>query len=176
MLMKLRGFTLAETLIAMLLSSLLLLTTMRLLPELQRLILHQATTRALHQNLWQLAFTIGKQLQRAGYCQDLCAGKGLYLDAGGHCLIVSWQAGHTPEYTGYRLRDGSIEIRRNVSHCQQQGWEKITDPTGLHITQFQVKLQPRVRQPPLLHIVISSRVPGTRQNVTLQHSVVGYNL
>lgn len=186
MLNKPRGFTLAETLIAMLIGSVLLLACARLLPALHRAILQQARNTNARQQLWQLAFTIGKHLQRAGYCKGDCPGNGLYLNPKGNCLIIQWDINHngywetaplaTAEQTGYRLRFASIETQKGVSQCDSKGWEKITDPTQLRISQFHIHRQPRTGLPPLLHIHISAHLAGSHQIIQLQHSVVGYNL
>lgn len=181
-----RGFTLIETLIAMLIGSILLLASARLLPALQYAILRQARSEVLREDLWQVAFTIGKQLQRAGYCKGDCAGQGLYLQADGTCLIVQWDANLNgywetapsalAEQTGYRLHNKSVETLRGATHCQGKGWEKMTDPAQLKIQQFHVERQSRPGLPPLLHIRLSASQPARKRLIQLQHTVVGYNL
>lgn len=74
--LTLRGFSLIEVLIAMAISSTLLLSTSRFLPGLQHAILLQSGERALEEEIWQRLFAIGKQLQRAGYCAGSCQGEG----------------------------------------------------------------------------------------------------
>lgn len=63
-----RGFSLTEVLIAMAIGSILLLSSARFLPGLQRAVLMQAQQQELEEAIWQRATAIGKQLQRAGYC------------------------------------------------------------------------------------------------------------
>ena len=68
-----RGFSLLEVLIAMAISSILLLGASRFLPALQFGIMQQMRQQALEDDLWQQLFTVAKHLQRAGYCRgDNC--------------------------------------------------------------------------------------------------------
>lgn len=72
--MNQHGFSLTEVLIAMAISSILLLSTSRFLPELQRAVLLQSRAQEREEEIWQRLFAIGKQLQRAGYCAGNCQG------------------------------------------------------------------------------------------------------
>jgi prepilin peptidase dependent protein B len=65
-----RGFSLLEVLIAMAISSILLLSSARFLPALQREILRNTRQLALEDEIWQRAYTVAKHLQRAGYCRE----------------------------------------------------------------------------------------------------------
>lgn len=85
-----RGFSLLEVLIAMAISSILLLSSARFLPVLQREILRNTRQLALEDEIWQRAYTVAKHLQRAGYCRGNCVGEGLVISAKG---IVSLHAG-----------------------------------------------------------------------------------
>ena len=77
-----RGFSLLEVLIAMAISSILLLGASRFLPALQFGIMQQMRQQALEDDLWQQLFTVAKHLQRAGYCRgDNCIGEPLHLSA-----------------------------------------------------------------------------------------------
>lgn len=85
-----RGFSLPETLIAMAISSVLLLGSARFLPALQWATLRQTRQQSLENELWQRIYTVAKHLQRAGYCRGFCRGQALYIAGGGDCLLVSW--------------------------------------------------------------------------------------
>ena len=76
---KQKGFSLLEVLIAMTISSILLLSTSRFLPGLQRGVLLQSGQRELEDEVWQRLLAMGKQLQRAGYCAGHCQGQGLII-------------------------------------------------------------------------------------------------
>ncbi|MCT4715430.1 prepilin peptidase-dependent protein [Enterobacteriaceae bacterium H18W14] len=181
-----RGFTLLETLIAMALSSVVLLSAGRLFPALQRGVLLQYQKENLHESLWQLVFSIGKNLQRAGYCHGTCTGKGLTLIKGGECVLVRWDIngngrweppGHAEaEVTGFRLRNGSLETLKGAATCEGSGWEKITDPEIVVINHFSVTQLFRKSLQPLLEIQLSASLKGGAQPVSLRHIVVGYNL
>ncbi len=61
-----RGFSLAETLISMAISAILLMGASRFLPALQRQTLRQTQQQSLDNELWQRVYTVAKHLQRAG--------------------------------------------------------------------------------------------------------------
>ena len=71
------GFSLLDVLIAMAISSVLLLGAARFLPALQRESLTSTRKLALEDEIWLRVFTVAKHLQRAGYCHGSCTGEGL---------------------------------------------------------------------------------------------------
>ena len=110
---------LPETLIAMAISSVLLLGSARFLPALQWGALRQTRQQSLENELWQRIYTVAKHLQRAGYCRGRCYGQALYIAEGGDCLLVSWDSNSDgvwnsapsseSDTTGFRLRDGALK-------------------------------------------------------------------
>jgi prepilin-type N-terminal cleavage/methylation domain-containing protein len=78
-----RGFSLAETLISMAISAILLMGAARFLPALQRQALRQTQQQSLDNELWQRVYTVAKHLQRAGYCAGQCEGQPLLIASGG---------------------------------------------------------------------------------------------
>ncbi|MGB7800727.1 prepilin peptidase-dependent protein [Buttiauxella sp.] len=181
-----QGFTLLETLIAMALSSIVLLGAGRLFPVLQRAVLQQYQKEIIQESLWQLAFSLGKQLQRAGYCHGTCSGQGLVLSEGGKCVLLQWDSNSNgrweptshaqTEQTGFRLNGTDLEASRGASHCAGGGWEKLSDPTTLVIQQFKVTRLARQSMSPLLIIDLAAVSKNGQNPVSLRHTVVGYNL
>lgn len=184
---KTRGFSLLETLIATGISSILLLGAVRMLPALHFGVLRQTQHVVMQEELWQLAFAIGKPLQRAGYCRGVCEGAPLSIAADGQCVIAQWDANSNgkwdapssaePEQTGYRLRDKSLETQRGALQCAGKGWEKITDPQKLRVDEFRVSSQARSGLPPLLLIrLVATPLHYGGEQINIEHSVAGYNL
>ena len=181
-----QGFTLLETLIAMALSSIVLLGAGRLFPVLQRAVLQQYQKETVQESLWQLAFSLGKQLQRAGYCHGNCSGQGLVLSRGGECVLLQWDnnsngrwepSSHSEtEQTGFRLNGTDLEASRGVTRCEGGGWEKLSDPAMLVIQKFTVTRLTRQGMSPLLIIDLSGASKNGQNPVSLRHTVVGYNL
>lgn len=95
-----QGFTLIEVLVALALSSVLLLGTMRLFPALQRNILHEYQSASVRESVWLLAYGIGKHLQRAGYCRGICMTPALQIEQSGSRVLIQWQAPDSRNSTG----------------------------------------------------------------------------
>lgn len=175
-----------ETLIAMAISSIVLLGAGSLFPALQRGVLLQYQKEAQRETLWQLAFSLGKHLQRAGYCHGSCVGEALRLGQRGECMLVQWDANSNgrweppgdinTEVVGFRLRSGSLETMKGATSCEGNGWERITDPEVMVISRFSVMRRERPAEKPLLEIQLAAALKSGTQSVSLRHVVVGYNL
>lgn len=182
-----RGFTLPETLITMAISSVLMISTIKLLPSLQMAVLRRTQHILLREDLWQVALNIGKHIQRAGYCAGVCVGDGLAISHNGQCIIVRWDANNNgkwdeptsaePEQTGFRLKDNAIETLRGATSCAGSGWEKITEPALMVITHFQVSERRSQGYAP--RFIIQAEAFPVRYSgkaFTVTHLVTGYNL
>lgn len=183
--MRLRqqGFTLVEVLVALALSSVLLLGTMRLFPTLQRSILRDYQFACVRESVWQLAFGIGKQLQRAGYCRGVCTFPALQIEQEGSRVLIQWQMpaprnATEGEYqrTGYRLHQGTLQILKTTKEFTGELWERISDPELMTLTHFSVTRLSRKAGPPLLVINLAARHKLTSSLISVQHIVRGENL
>lgn len=181
------GFSLLEVLLAMVIGSVLLLSAARFLPALQAAMLHQTRQQILGETLWQHLFTLGKHLQRAGYCQGECSGQPLVIGRQGACVIVQWDANsngqweHSPlseaEQTGFRLQNGVLETRQGAESCEGKGWDKITDPATVSVQRFTVVHQPQGALAPLLTVTLAAApLDHPQEAISATYSVAGYNL
>jgi len=181
------GFSLLEVLLAMVIGSVLLLSAVRFLPALQAALLHQIRQQTLQEALWQHLFTLGKHLQRAGYCQGECSGQPLIVSRQGACVIVQWDANsngrweHSPlseaEQTGFRLQNGVLETRQGAESCEEKGWDKITDPATVSVQRFTVARQSQGGLAPMLTVTLTAApLDHPQEAVSAAYSVVGYNL
>ncbi|MCK6904446.1 prepilin peptidase-dependent protein [Enterobacter pseudoroggenkampii] len=186
MLMRQRGFSLTEVLIATAMSSLLLISASRFLPGLQRAVLLQSGQRELEEEVWQHLFALGKRLQRAGYCAGNCQGQALVTARLGGCVIVRWDANSNGNWdssasendsTGFRLESGALETQRGATSCEGKGWEKLTDPDRLVITRFVVSKVEHAGFAPEVNIELAAmRKGGQGEPWEASYTVTGYNL
>lgn len=137
--MKQKGFSLPEMLVALAISSILIVGATRMLPVLQRNNLRMLTDMALQEEMQLMMFTLEKAVRRAGYCKGECVGEGLRISGTTQpCLLVRWDENSNgiwegvdsaeSDLHGYRLRNGSLESQRGVDNCDSGGWEKLNDP------------------------------------------------
>lgn len=182
-----RGFSLLEVLIAMAISSVLLLGSARFLPALQRGILHNTHQLVLEDEVWQRVYTVAKHLQRAGYCHGRCHGEGLEISGQRDCVIAQWDANSNgiwetnpakeAEQIGFRLQNKVLETLRGATSCAGKGWDSMTDPVTIQIESFQVERQNVSGFAPVLILRLrgSSKVEPQRVIEAL-YSVTGFNL
>lgn len=178
-----QGFTLIEVLVALALSGVLMLGAIRLFPVLQRNILHEYQSASVRESVWQLAYRIGKHLQRAGYCRGVCTHPALQIEQGGSRVLIHWQApesrsltGVDNERTGYRLHQGTLQILKGRKEFTGEIWEKISDPELMILTHFSVTPLQRKAGPPLLVISLTARQKQSSLLIKVRHIVRGENL
>ncbi|MFU9138825.1 prepilin peptidase-dependent protein [Erwinia tasmaniensis] len=147
--MRNAGFSLPEMLIALAISSIVMLGATRLLPVLQMNNLRTLKAFQLQEEMQQMMTSLEKAVRRAGYCPGQCQGEGLSIrGASGSCLLIRWDensngrweaAGRDDsDYHGYRLRSGNLEMQRGINDCEGSGWERLNDPAVIAIDKFQV--------------------------------------
>lgn len=184
--MLMRGFSLLEVLIAMAISSILLLGASRFLPALQRGVLMQTQQQTLEDDLWQRLYTVAKHLQRAGYCgAERCAGEPLQIMQQGQCVVVRWDGNSNgvweasppdaADSIGFRLKSGALETLRGAASCEGNGWDKMTDPAVMTVTAFQVTRQTLNGYSPTLTLMLSATA-GHGATARAEYCVTGYNL
>ncbi|TCV08632.1 prepilin peptidase dependent protein B [Samsonia erythrinae] len=148
------GFTLLEMLLALSLSSLIMLSVAQLYPLLRSQSQNSAQLVRLEQLFNQVVMGIEKDIRRAGFCAGSCQGKAITIGQypGEHensCLNVSydlnrngvWDGGEQQdaESFGYRLRDRALEMQSGAHNCRGDRWEKRFDPQEVILTTFRVQ-------------------------------------
>ena len=180
-----QGLSLVEVLIAMAIGSVLLLSTARFLPALQRAVSVQAQRQALEEEVWQRLLAVTRHLQRAGFCRGNCRGEGVTLEK--QCLLVRWDSNlngvweETPpanaDVTGFRLRNDALETQRGAQGCSGKGWERMTDPDFILVDEFTVEQHNRSGFAPEFELTLSAHL-ASRPDVkaSASYSVTGHNL
>ncbi|WP_058969886.1 prepilin peptidase-dependent protein [Type-D symbiont of Plautia stali] len=171
------GFSLLEMLIAMAVGAILMVSVGRFLPLLLAENLQLQQRVQLQQELQQVAHTLQKALQRAGYCRGQCSGPALTIAS--NCVLLRWDENSNgrwegvgsseSDYYGYRLRNGQMEMQRGVEHCNGSGWERMTDPAFLAIDKFRLE-----RQGTRLILQLAGRAGS--QRVQQESWIEGWNL
>lgn len=171
------GFSLLETLIALMLSTLVIVSSVRLLPlfvsQNQRLL----QENQFRQELQHLLLVMEKSIRRAGFCQGNCPGNPVIIDRQATCLLVRWDDDGNgrwddDEIFGWRLRRQSLETQRGQPHCDGQGWERTTDPSWFRVMAFSVE-----RKGHIVKLMVSAALANSPQRVvTLESWVRGENL
>ena len=150
------GFTLLEMLIAMVLSSVMMVSIAAIYPALQHQNQSLYRLYRLEQSLRQVLRSIEKDMKRAGFSYSL---KGLSEERGirigaypqsakNSCVLITYDLNHNgiidssgsdnAEQFGYRWVSGGIEQYRGATDCGGTGWDKLLDPAEIVVTNFQV--------------------------------------
>lgn len=117
--MKSQGFTLLETLIALAVSSILMVGAMRTLPQLQSQNLRLMLRAQLYEELQQMMHTLEKAVRRAGYCHGRCQGIG--MQAYGLPAVACWCAGMKTAMVSGRPQ-GMKTVRCGATGCGHPVW------------------------------------------------------
>ncbi|CNE85702.1 prepilin peptidase-dependent protein [Yersinia nurmii] len=186
------GFSLPEMMVALILGSMMVLSSVNIYPQLRQRLTAVYQHYRLELSMQRVISIIEKDLRRAGFCNGFCQGRRLFLgqysgEKANSCVIVAydlnrnglWEGGkhkHS-EYFGYRLRKNQLESARGETDCQSSGWERLFDATEVFITGFDVQREYIPLRGNLLTLSLSGQV-GKRSQVQhgLQRRVRVYNL
>ncbi|GKX63535.1 prepilin peptidase-dependent protein [Pragia fontium] len=159
------GFSLPEMLLAMLFSSMMMVSVAAMYPELQRQSMSLYRLYRLEQSMRQVLLMVEKDMRRAGFLLGDGNGKesnGIRLSAHtqsepNSCMIVQYDLNHNgvidppesamAEQFAYRWLNGTVEQARGTENCHGSGWEKLLDPAEIVITQFLIERVAQDRLP-----------------------------
>jgi prepilin peptidase dependent protein B len=146
------GFSLVETLCALAVSSMVLLSGLHLLPKLHRQCHGGIQQMRLIQQLNHALLFIEKDIRRAGLDTVTDEHPAVIIaqrhgEPARSCLLVRYAfyaaEGHRAgqelitETFGYRMRRGALEMRRGVTHCDGPGWVKMHDTHQWQVKRLQ---------------------------------------
>ncbi len=145
------GFSLLEITLALLLSSVVMLGSQRLLPQVVAQVRMIEQRHALRQEMYRLIRVVEKAIRRAGYCfGEQCIGAGLSISEQGQCLLLRWDDNHNgqweatahplSDYFAFRYRPNVLEFKRGTAQCSTSQWSRLNDPNTVRITRFSVAI------------------------------------
>ncbi|XRP56270.1 prepilin peptidase-dependent protein [Enterobacter hormaechei] len=181
-----KGFSLLEVLITMTISSILLLSTSRFLPGLQRGFYCNPGSRSWRMRSGNVCSRSVNSFREQDTVQGIARGQGMIIGRQGRCAIVQWDANSNGQWdstasendsTGFRLESGSLETLRGATSCDGKGWDKLTDPDRVLIEQFMVTKTDRAGFAPVISIELRARRKGElTAPFSARHTVTGFNL
>ncbi|AJI95207.1 putative prepilin peptidase-dependent protein B [Yersinia ruckeri] len=187
-----RGFGLPEMMLAMMFGSVMVLSAVKVYPQLRQRLAVVYQHHSLELSMQRVISSIEKDLRRAGFCNGQCQGTRFYLsqykgEKADSCVIVAYDLnrnGHwegikhqKSEYFGYRLRKNQLEAARGERDCQSRGWEGLFETQKISITDFGIQREKPSLNSTLLTLRLFGHIkqaPEIEQR--LQHTVNGYNL
>lgn len=149
-----KGFSLLEMLLALMLSSLILIGAISFFPTLQMQLLQTYHLYRLEQAMRSGISGLVKDIRRAGFIMaDIrpTAVSPLVINSAKNCIIIRYdldRSGIWEYYSGdaknsdifvYRFNKNNLEYRTGVPSCTGTGWEKIFDPAEVKVTQFSLE-------------------------------------
>lgn len=162
------GFSLIEMMLAMLFSSMMMVSVAAMYPQLQRQSMDMYRLYRLEQSMRQVLLTLEKDMRRSGFLfssgqSSVHPTKRIYLGAhpqasANSCIIIQYDLNHNgtidspqssaAEQFGYRWLNDVIEQSRGVENCNGSGWDKLLDQSEIIITRFYVELIDGNKLPP----------------------------
>ncbi|WP_238640487.1 peptidase [Edwardsiella piscicida] len=134
-----RGMSLLSIMVGLFLGALVMSAALRLVSELRRqgLVAQRQLQRMTEAE--GLLDRLEKDLRRSGFCASPCRRPAppvqiaaMRGEPGGSCVLLAYDldgdgAVEAAERFGWRLRQGALEARRGVTHCDDGGWERVSD-------------------------------------------------
>lgn len=160
--LKLKGLTLVELMIALLIAAIVIAGVMSVFVSVIRHSHGDIELGRLDSNLHKVVGTIARDVGRAGYWANsetsatnpfTQSGTDISVNAANNCLLITYDhnddgslpsesSGSDDERYGYRLMNGAIQYRPNNASfdcaASSASWTNMTDPNVVTITNFSV--------------------------------------
>lgn len=154
-----RGFSLFEMLIALLINSIIIVSIISFYPQLHTAIMRVYLTNLLEEITEQTLAGLIKDLRRAGFIANsltTVSKKAIEINAAGNCLILRYDVTGRGEWRDlpydqqnsdiftYRYNKHNLEYQPSFANCNNTAmrWEKLFDPNEVYVNQFQLKQYP----------------------------------
>ncbi|MTB46452.1 prepilin peptidase-dependent protein [Providencia sp. wls1950] len=163
-----KGFSLLETLIAMLIGCLVCIAAMNTIPVLFKQLFQAFFQYQLDREVRQVLINMEKDFRRIGHCSQSpskphCEGKAITISAkflshhANSCIIFAydqdlsgqWVIGQSrslhSDFFGFRLNNNKLESNRNVTNCDGTRWQSLFDPNMVKVNQLTFEWQPSTK-------------------------------
>lgn len=163
-----KGFSLLETLIAMLIGCLVCIAAMNTIPVLFKQLFQAFFQYQLDREVRQVLINMEKDFRRIGHCSQSpskpkCEGQAITISAkflsrqANSCIIFAydqdlsgkWVIGQNhslhSDFFGFRLNDNKLESNRNVKNCDGTRWQSLFDPNMVKVNKLTFDWRPATK-------------------------------
>ena len=163
-----KGFSLLETLIAMLIGCLVCIAAMNTIPVLFKQLFQAFFQYQLDREIRQVLINMEKDFRRIGHCSQSpskphCEGKAITISTkflsrqANSCIIFAydqdlsggWVIGPShslhSDFFGFRLHDNKLESNRNVTNCDGTRWHSLFDPNMVKVNKLTFDWRPATK-------------------------------
>lgn len=149
-----RGFSLLEMLLALVLTSIIVISAMSFYPKFQMSIMRIYQQNRLEETTHQAITGLIKDIKRAGFIAgnpDNITQNAIEINPAKNCIILRYDAESTGKWRynpqdpktsdifAYRYKNSNVEYQTGIIHCDGSGWEKLFDSAEVKITRLQFK-------------------------------------
>lgn len=178
-----RGFSLVEMLLALILSSMLIINIVTFYSQYHVNVIRIYQKNRLEESVNQTLIGLTKDIKRAGFLAkvDILTNYGerpIEINKANDCIIIrydftgigKWRNNETKpkdsDIFAYRYKNNNLEYQTGITHCQGTGWEKLFDSREIKLTFFKIKQHP--------HFIEVSLSATLKKYVSITYSLTKY--